>query len=485
MGSQADVAAVIVGCGFAGVGMSIELRRAGIDDFVVLERAESLGGTWRDNVYPGCACDVPSHLYCFSYAPHVWSRSFAPQQEIRAYLEGVVDRFDLRRHIRYGAEVQSAEWDPERARWQVRTRAGDVFRARALILGTGPFNVPVLPDIPELDRFAGAQFHSARWNTEYDFRGKRVAVVGTGASGVQIVPELQREARQLYLIQRTPPWVLPRRGRTFSPFERTLLKLVPGLRSLYRFLLYWRYDLRALALNRYHGLLRLLQVVARKHLERAISSEELRQRLTPSYTIGCKRMLLSDDYYPALASPNVEVVSERVARGTERGLALDSGRELELDAIVYATGFAVQDPFQQLEVRAGGQNLGDVWRQNGAQAYLGTTVAGFPNLFLLLGPNTGLGHTSILIMIEGQARYIAQAVELLSQDGVRSIELRRDVQTAFSAWLKDRHASTVWSSGCSSWYLSSAGENTVIWPGLATAFRRRTARLRREDYEIA
>lgn len=485
MGSKADVAAVIVGCGFAGIGMAIELRRAGIDDFVMLERADRLGGTWRDNVYPGCACDVPSHLYCFSYAPHTWSRSFAPQGEIQSYIESVVDRFDLRRHIRYGADVDDAEWDAASARWRVRTKAGAVFHARALVLATGPFNIPTLPDVPELDRFRGAQFHSARWDTTFDFRGKRVAVVGTGASGVQIVPALQPLVQQLYLIQRTAPWVLPRRDRAFSAFGRAVLKYVPGLRSLYRFLLYWRYDLRALAFNRYQRLLRLLQIVARKHLERAIANEELRARLTPTFTIGCKRMLLSDDYYPALAAPNAEVVSERMVRGSERGLVLESGRELELDAIVYATGFAVQDPYQELQVRAGGRALGEVWKQNGAQAYLGTTMAGFPNLFLLLGPNTGLGHTSILIMIEAQTRYVAQALELLQKEGARTIQLRPEVQTAFTAWLRERHASTVWSSGCSSWYLSAEGQNTVIWPGLATAFRRRTERLRREDYEIA
>ncbi len=476
--------AAIVGSGFSGIAVAVELRRAGLDDVVVLERGSALGGTWRDNRYPGCACDVPSHLYSFSWAPNAeWSRTFAPQGEIRAYLERCADAFDVRRHVRFGCEVVEASWDEAAAGWRLRTRSGEVLDATVLVLAVGALSNPALPRFPGRERFRGPQFHSARWDPAFDPRGKRVAVVGTGASAVQFVPRIQPDVERLYVLQRTPPWILPRRDRAFRGWERAVLRGVPGARWLYRQAIYWRLDARALAFE-HPRLMRLVERRARRHLARSIPDPVLRERLTPRYTPGCKRILLSDDYYPALAQPNVELVAEPVAGVDERGLALEGGRRLEVDAIVYGTGFRVHDHLGGMAVVGrGGARLAARWAE-GAEAYLGTAVAGFPNLFLMTGPNTGLGHNSMIVMIEGQARYAVRAIRLLRERRLASVEVRPEAQAAYNAWLRRRLPRSVWSSGCRSWYHDERGRNTTLWPGSAAGFRARTALLRSGDFDL-
>jgi cation diffusion facilitator CzcD-associated flavoprotein CzcO len=465
--------------------MAIELKRAGIDDFVILERAATLGGTWRDNHYPGCACDVPSHLYSFSFAPkHDWTRAFAPQEEIRAYLERCADEFDVRRHIRFNCEVVDAAWDEGQARWRVRARSGATVTASALVVGIGGLSNPAIPRLPGIERFRGVQFHSARWDHGADLRGKRVAVIGTGASAIQFVPQIQPVVDKLFLLQRTAPWILPKPDRAFAGWERAAFGAVPGLRWLYRHYIYARLEGRVLAFE-HPALMRLVERQGRRHIERSIRDPALRDLLTPRYTPGCKRILLSNDYYPALAQPNVEVLGDEVAEVGERSVTLASGRTLEVDAILYGTGFAVHDYLGGMTVTGrDGVRLGDRWKQ-GAEAYLGTTIAGYPNLFTLTGPNTGLGHNSMVVMIEGQARYVRQALRLLHANPGAAIECRRERQDAFNAWLARRTATTVWASGCRSWYLDERGRNTVLWPGLATAFRARTLRLRLADYVVS
>lgn len=479
---QAFVA--ILGSGFSGLAMAIELKRAGIDDFVVLERAATLGGTWRDNHYPGCACDVPSHLYSFSFAPkHDWSRAFAPQAEIRAYLERCADDFDVRRHIRFGCEVVDAAWDEDHARWILRARSGETFAANALVVGVGALSNPAIPRLRGIERFRGVHFHSARWDHGVDLRDKRVAVIGTGASAIQFVPQIQPAVARLYLLQRTPPWVLPKPDRAYTAWEKAAFAAVPGLRWLHRQWIYARLEGRVVAFE-HPALMRIVENEARRHIARSIREPALRDRLTPRYTPGCKRILLSNDYYPALAQPNVEVLADEVAEVGEASLTLAGGRTLEVDAILYGTGFAVHDYLGGLTVTGrGGARLADRWRE-GAQAYLGTTIAGFPNLFTMTGPNTGLGHNSMIAMIESQARYALQALRTLRAHELASLECRRERQDAFNAWLTRRMAKMVWASGCKSWYLDEHGKNTTLWPGLATAFRARTRRLRLADYVL-
>jgi cation diffusion facilitator CzcD-associated flavoprotein CzcO len=480
---QVEVA--IVGAGFSGLAVARELDRSGFSDYAILERGGSVGGTWRDNGYPGCACDVPSHLYSLSFGPRAdWSRAFAPQPEIRAYLEACADALGVRPRLQLGREVVSASWDAVAGRWRVRLRDGDELAARAVVAATGALSNPALAELPGRERFRGAQFHSARWDHGFDLAGKRVAVVGTGASAVQFIPRLQPLVARLHVLQRTPPWILPRRDRAFRPWERALLRALPAARWLYRQAIFWRLEGRGLAFVEHPALMRAVAWVARRHLARAVPDPALRERLTPRYRPGCKRILLADDYYPALSQPNVELVTEPVAEVTERGVRLAGGRVLEVDAIIHGTGFAVHHHLGGMAVTGpGGVTLAQRWRE-GARAYLGTMVAGFPNLFLMTGPNTGLVHNSMLVMIEGQARWIARALRLARERGAATVEPREEAEGAWVERIRRRSARSVWSSGCRSWYLDPQGRNTTLWHGFASGFRARLARLRPAELRL-
>ncbi len=473
---------VIVGTGFSGLGMAIGLKRAGIDDFVVLERAADLGGTWRDNIYPGCACDVQSDLYSFSFAPNPdWRHRFSPWSGIQAYLRRCAERFGIIPHIRWGHEVRDAHWDDDERRWRIATDRGE-FVADVLVLGTGPLSEPATPAIPGLDSFAGTVFHSARWDHAHDLAGERVAVIGTGASAVQFVPQIQPRVGQLLLFQRTPPWVVPRLDRPVSRRRRALYRALPLAQRLARGAIYWQREFQAIGFVYRPQMLAKAEGLVLQHLAAQVPDPALRAKLTPNYRLGCKRILLSDDFYPALTRPNVEVITERIREIRPGGIVTEDGRERAVDTIILATGFHVTDaPYAGLVRGRGGWSLADEWR-DGSRAYLGATVAGFPNLFICIGPNTGLGHSSMVFMIESQVAYVLDALRTMARRGLAAVEVRRAVQDEYNEELQRRMRRTVWTSGCGSWYLDARGRNTTLWPGFTWEYRLRTRRFDPANY---
>ena len=476
---------VIVGTGFAGIGMAIRLKQAGIHDFTILEKASGVGGTWRDNRYPGCACDVESHLYSFSFEPNPdWSREFAPQGEILAYLERCVERYGLRPHIRFDTAVTGATFDEAAGLWTIETSRGPLT-ARAIVSASGGLSRPSVPDLPGLGTFAGKTFHSARWDDAYPLEGKTVGVVGTGASAIQIVPAVAPRVGRMHVFQRTPPWVIPKRDRAIPIEERARLRRAPLLQRLTRYRQYWLHELFGLGFVAEPRILRFAGKLAHGFLRQSVPDAALRERLTPRYTMGCKRILLSNDYYPALQRPNVELVTDAIREVTPTGVVTADGKERPLDVLVLATGFQAAEACAPFPVRGrGGRDLDDAWRE-GAEAYLGTTVAGFPNLFLIVGPNTGLGHSSMIFMIESQVAYILSALRAMRAGKLRLVDVRPEAQARYNQTLAARLARTVWSTGgCTSWYQTPDGKNTTLWPGFTFEFRLRTRRWDPADYEV-
>ena len=490
-----SVQVVIVGSGFAGLGMAARLKQMGIDDFVVLERAAEVGGTWRDNTYPGAACDVPSHLYSFSFAPNPdWSSSFSPQPEIQDYLERCATGFGVRPHIRFGAEVRHARWDDAVQRWHVETSAPgirgvpekEVLQARYLVSATGALSDPSLPDLPGLETFAGTAFHSARWRHDHDLTGERVAVIGTGASAIQFVPRIQPRVGQLSVFQRTPPWIIPRWDRRFTRPERWMYRHLPFTQRLARTGIYWGREMYVFGFAFDPRLMGAAELVARAHLRRQVPDPELRARLTPDYTIGCKRILISNDYLPALSQPNVDLVTSGIAEVRERSIVTADGTERPVDTIIFGTGFHVTDmPVASRITGRGGVLLADHWR-DGAHAHRGTTTGGFPNLFMLVGPNTGLGHTSQVFMIESQINYVADALRQAGARGAATVEVRPEAEAAWNTQVQRDMEGTVWTTGrCASWYLDDSGRNTTLWPSFTFRFRRETRRFDPAAYHFA
>ncbi|MFF1302241.1 flavin-containing monooxygenase [Streptomyces sp. NPDC058307] len=486
MAEREHVRVAVVGSGFAGLGAAVRLRREGVTDFVVLERAGSVGGTWRDNSYPGCACDVPSHLYSFSFAPHPdWPRTFSGQEHIRAYLEHVTDVFRLRPHLRLNSEVKRMTWDGEKLRWDIETTSGRLS-ADLVVSATGPLSDPKIPDIPGLDSFPGKVFHSARWDHDYDLSGKRVAMVGTGASAIQIVPAIQPLAEKVTLFQRTPPWVLPRVDRAITGAERRLHRLLPFTTQVRRGLQWGIRELQVQAFTKRPGELGAVEQLAKRNMARAVKDPALRAKLTPDYRIGCKRILLSSTYYPALARPNVDVVASGLSRVEGSALVAADGTEAEVDAIVFGTGFHVTDmPIADRVVGADGRTLAEAWK-GGMEALRGASAAGFPNWMTIIGPNTGLGNSSMILMIESQLNYLADFVRQLDVLGGRvALDARPTAVRDWNDRVQERMKRTVWSTGgCTSWYLDANGRNTTIWPGTTTEFRRATRRVDLAEYEV-
>lgn len=479
---------VVIGTGFSGLGMAIQLRREGRDDFVVLEKADDVGGTWRDNTYPGCACDIQSHMYSFSFEQNPgWTRSFSAQPEIWEYLRRVTDTYDLRRHIRFGTEVTGACWDADESRWHVTTATGEEFTARFVVSGIGGLHIPRVPALPGIENFTGTAFHSARWDHSYDLAGKRVAVVGTGASAVQFIPRIAPEVASLTVFQRTPPWIMPKPDRPIPGWLRRVFRAVPGVQRAYRALIYWLLESRALGFNGRPGLMKLAQRIAWRHLEKAVDDPELRRKLTPDYVLGCKRVLIANDYYPALTRPNVSVVTDGIAEVRERSIVDTAGVEHEVDAIIYGTGFHVTDAFDYVDITGlDGRDLAKDWRTNGIRTHYGITVAGYPNLFFLLGPNTALGHNSVVFMIESQIRYVAQAMRLVERSGAAWLQPRESAQARFQADIQRKLVKGVWTQGgCRSWYLDAHGVNRTIWPGFTWRYWQRTRRLNPAEYELS
>jgi cation diffusion facilitator CzcD-associated flavoprotein CzcO len=466
----------IIGAGFSGLGTAIRLRQQGLEDFVVLERHHDVGGTWWANTYPGCACDVPSHLYSFSFAPNPgWSQTYSPQPEIRAYLQRLAHEYDLYRSIRLGTTVTGAAWDDDAGRWTLQTSGGPVS-ARVLIAGMGPLTEPRIPDLPGLDAFAGTVFHSARWDHEHDVSGERVAAIGTGASAIQFVPAIQPRVERLHVFQRTAPWVVPHTNRPIREAERRLYGRLPALQKAIRAGVYAGREALVLGFVKNPKLMRIPERVSRGHMRRQISDPELLERVTPDYTIGCKRILPSNGWYPALGQPNVELVTSPIRAVRPRSIVAADGTEREVDTIIFGTGFHVTDmPIGEWVRGRDGKRLVDVWKGS-PRAHLGCTVAGFPNLFLLLGPNTGLGHGSMVYMIESQINHVIDALRVMRERGAAIAEVKPEVQQAYNREIDAKMTGTVWNTGCSSWYLDDTGRNPTLWPDWTWRFRQRTRR---------
>jgi cation diffusion facilitator CzcD-associated flavoprotein CzcO len=474
----------IVGSGFGGIGMAIRLKQAGIEDFAVFERADDVGGTWQANTYPGCQCDVPSHLYSFSFALNPqWSRTFSLQPEIWDYLRGVARAHDVYPHVRLEHEVQSASWDEQQSRWRLSTSQGE-FTADIVVAAMGGLSEPSIPDIPGLDSFQGRCFHTAAWDHTHNLTAKRVAVVGTGASTIQVVPAIQPVVEQLVLFQRTPPWVMPHRDRAISRWERRLYSAFPGLQRAMRTAIYWAREVFVLPFL-HPRLARNPERIARRHISQQVPDRELRRKVTPRYRFGCKRVLLSNDYYPALSQPNVEVVTDGIAEVRPHSIVTTGGEEHAVDTIIFGTGFQVTSPpaTQRLWGREG-RLLADVW-QGSPRAHLGTAIAGFPNLFMLLGPNTGLGHNSVVHMVESQIAYVMDCLAKMDEHDLASVEVRPEAERAFVDEMQRRMQGTVWmTGGCASWYLDATGRNSTLWPGPSWSYRLRTRRFDPDNYRV-
>ncbi|MGD9863770.1 MAG: flavin-containing monooxygenase [Pseudodonghicola sp.] len=476
---------LIAGAGFSGLIMALEARRQGFSDIVILEKADDIGGTWRDNSYPGVACDIPSHLYSMARHPNPdWSRSYAPGAEIWDYLKAVARDQGLYDLCRFDQALKTARWDG--ALWRVETDRGDRFAAPVLVMALGALHVPLIPKIPGADSFAGPAFHSARWDHSVDPAGKRVAVVGTGASAIQFVPELARTAAHVTVFQRTPTYVLPRADRPIAPWVRALHRYLPATRALRRRWLYTAYELRHAVFRGRPRAVHMTTRMWRRALEKAIDDPALRADLTPPYRIGCKRILSSNDWYPTLARDNVTVIASGVARIEGDRLIAEDGRTAQADMLVWGTGFHVTDALRGLRITgSGGRSLARAWVR-GMQAHLGVGVAGFPNLFFLLGPHSGLGHNSVVLMIEAQAQHIARLLAAMRARGLAAVEPRPEAQQAFVAEMEARLAATVWQTGgCTSWYQDGAGRNPTLWPGTAGEYRKRMARAGAEQYRAA
>jgi cation diffusion facilitator CzcD-associated flavoprotein CzcO len=472
---------VIIGAGFSGLGAAIRLLQAGHRDLVILERADDVGGTWRDNVYPGCRCDVQSNLYSYSFAlKHDWSETYPSQPELWEYLRQIVARYDLNQYLRLRHEVTGARWDEASGRWRISTTAGD-FEARYLIAGIGALAEPSVPDIPGIGTFSGTIMHSAQWNTAWQPQGRRVAVVGTGASAIQIVPSIQPAVEHLTLFQRTAPFVVPHNNHPVTARARALYRALPATQQASRYAVYWVRELLAFGFVRNPRILKRAEAVWRRHLESVITDPVMRAQLTPDYDLGCKRVLPSNDFYPALARPNVSLVTEKIIEFQADAVVTADGAEHPVDTVILATGFHVTDNpgFRKITGRDG-RTIADAF----GQTYLGTVVPGFPNYFNLTGANTGLGHSSMLLMIESQLNLVADAIAQVEAAGGGPFEVRPEVAAAYNADLQRKLPGTVWGSGCSSWYLDREGRNLTLWPGFTFEFRRRTRRFRPADYVI-
>ena len=477
----------VIGSGFGGLGAGVMALEQGIESFVILERSKAVGGTWRDNTYPGCACDIPSNLYSFSFAQNPrWTRSYPAQPEIEDYLERITDHYRLRSRLRFEFDVEKAVWNEAERCWLITSRKGETVKASTLISATGPLSQPSVPNLPGLDSFGGEIFHSAAWRHDVDLTGARVGVVGTGASAIQLVPVIADAVEHLDVFQRTPPWILPRDDRPTPKWRQRLYKALPFLQRLHRWRIYFRQEFLAFA---FLGTGKIAQAMTKRIIEEtklmigeAFKDPEIASTLVPDYTPGCKRLLISNDWYSSLAKTNVELVSVSIEQVTESGVRTSDGIEHDLDVLVLATGFAVADfPSPLRIIGRNGVDLADHWNE-GASTDFGLTVSGFPNLWFLAGPGTGLGHNSIIFMIEVQLEHIARALRFMQKSSAAVLDLRPEVEASSYAELQKRIAKTVWASGCSSWYVSPGGQVDTIWPGTTTEYWWRARRFHPDRY---
>ena len=482
-----DFPIAIIGAGFAGIGTAIQLLKAGIDSFTIYERADEIGGTWRDNTYPGAACDVPSHVYSFSFEPNPsWSRAFAESWEIQDYLLGVVEKWKLRSHLRLNTEIVDACFDEATGSWTLTTSDGETVRARVVVSGVGGLVDPAPPDLKGMESFGGELFHTARWNHDFDLAGRKVAVIGTGASAVQVVPSIASQVEKLSVFQRTPAWVMPKPDRKYSERAKRIYARFPMALRMSRFFKYAMSELfgpmvfldapRLSAIGEKGSML---------HLRAQVSNRAVREKLVPSFQFGCKRILISDDFWACFDRENVELVTEPIEEVKSGGIQTSDGRLHSVDAIVLATGFSVGLAKAPFPVRGrGGRILDEAWSE-GAVAYKGMAVSGFPNWYILMGPNTGPGHTSVLVYTEAQIGYALQAIRKLLRENLRYVDVHQDVQDRYNDGLQRRMKRMVWGSGCNSWYLSADGANHALYPGFAWEYALRTRKFKSSEYEIA
>jgi cation diffusion facilitator CzcD-associated flavoprotein CzcO len=481
-----DLQVVIVGAGFGGIAAAIELRRHRFTDVTILEAGPDLGGTWLHNTYPGCACDVPSHLYSFSYAQRRdWSRLCSPQPEILAYLKDVARRHGVDGLVQTGRTVSACAWDDDRRRWTVATEEGQSYEADAIVLATGQLHEPNVPRIEGADAFAGRTFHSARWEHDYDLRGKRVAVIGTGASAVQFVPEVAEQAAHVAVFQRTGNWFLPRRNRSYPAPIRWAIEHVPGVQWLRRRYMFFYCEALTMAIRHPATLGRMLGARSAAFMRMQVRDPALRERLWPDYTFGCKRVLFTSYFLPALQRPNVELVTDAIAGMAADGVVTADGTLHEADCVVQATGFKASDFMFPMKVAgAGGRDLEEVWA-GGAHAHLGMTVPGFPSMFILYGPNTNTSGGSIITYLEAQARYVRQALEHVRLRDAAAIDVRPEAEAASDRELQARFAGTAWTR-CHSWYRDDDAGGRIVanWPGYMTDYLDRTRTLDPSEYSF-
>ncbi|MEO8888613.1 MAG: NAD(P)/FAD-dependent oxidoreductase [Jatrophihabitantaceae bacterium] len=479
------VGVLIIGGGFAGLGAAIRLARDGRTDFLVVDRGSGVGGTWRDNTYPGAACDVPSHLYSYSFELNPdWTRSFSPQPEIHAYLRRTAEKYGVLDKHQFDTEVTRARWDDTTRQWLVDTTRGN-FRADVLVSAVGALCEPNVPDIKGIETFTGEVFHSARWNHDANLAGQRVALIGTGASAIQIGPAIADRVGRLDVYQRTAPWVMPRHDRAYSGLERFAYKRVPFLQRVAREAIYWGRESFVLGFAFWPKMLLAAQKMAERNIGKAIKDPQLREAVTPDWQIGCKRILISNQWYPMLARDNVDLVTDGIAEIRGNSILSTDGTTREVDAVVVATGFHVTDsPTYQAIIGRDGRSLGQVWDEQGQQAYKGASVTGFPNLFFVVGPNTGLGHSSMVYMIESHLNYLSSALEQMDRHELATVEVSSGEQQAFNDHLQRQMSRTIWTTGgCSSWYLDKHGNNTTLWPSFTFVFGRLTRRFDLAAYD--
>jgi cation diffusion facilitator CzcD-associated flavoprotein CzcO len=475
----------IIGAGFSGVCMGIKLGRAGIP-FTILEKADEIGGVWRDNTYPGAACDIPSHLYSYSFEPsHDWSRKYGQQGEIKSYLEQCARKYGVHDHIRFGHEVEGADFDDKSGRWLIRVRRGDDVEARFLVAGTGQLSLPSDPRIPGLESFQGKVFHSARWEHDYDLDGRRVAVAGTGASAIQFVPAVAPRVARMHIFQRSAPYVLPKPDRPYTPLEKYLYRHFPALLVASRMRQYAYHEARVMPLTKGIGI-RLVKLSWRRYMHSQIEDEALREIATPDYPIGCKRVLISNDWYSTLTRKNVELIPGALTDVRVDRVVSADGSEREVDTIIFGTGFATNDFLAPMTIKGrDGRDLHALWRaRGGAEAYNGLVVSGFPNLFILYGPNTNLGHNSIIYMLESQTDYVLEAIRFAGSRGAKWIDPHPNVQEEYNRELQQRLKHTIWQAGCDSWYVTEGGRNTNNWPSFTFEYRRRTRYFDPAHYQL-
>ncbi|NKX89981.1 flavin-containing monooxygenase [Nocardia coubleae] len=476
---------IIVGSGLSGVGAAVRLSQQGHTDFLVLERGPDVGGTWRVNTYPGAGCDVPSQLYSYSFALNPnWTRSFSPQAEIERYIRDVSERFGVRdKHI-FDCEMTAARWNDTDGRWEIHTSRGQ-FTADVVVSAAGVLAEPNLPDIKGMSSFEGEIFHSARWNHESTLAGKRVAVIGTGSSAVQIIPSIAPEVASLDVYQRTATWVMPHLGRRYTAVERFAFRRIPGFQRLVRAMIYLLREIFVVFQAKYPRAAVLLELVGRVKMFLEIRDPQVRRKVLPAHRLGCKRMLVSNRFYPALDRDNVDLVTDSIAEVRANSIVTEDGTEREVDAIVLCTGFQVSDsPTYNLYVGRDGRTLSEIGEAEGYRNYKGTTVANFPNLFFMLGANSGLNYTSLIYIMESQFRYLISALETMEQRGLRTVEVRKDAEEEYNRGIQRKMAKTVWATGgCRSWFLDSTGNNAVLWPDFSFRYRRQMRAFDLEAYQ--